>query len=174
MTEFPSLQRPNIHPSAFVADTARIHGDVTIGPEASVWFGASIRAEAAPVTIGAGSNIQDNAVLHTDTGFPVHIGEDVTLGHGAIVHGAIVEDGALIGMGAVVLNGAMVEGGALVAAGTVVPPGGRVPPGMLAVGNPMRVVREVRDSENEGTAKGLRYYRHYAQIYSNLDNEEAT
>lgn len=166
MTQYPPLGEPQIDRSAFVADTARIFGNVTIGPAASVWFGASIRAEAEFVTVGAGTNIQDNAVLHTDDNYPVELGADVTIGHGAIVHGATVEDGALIGMGAVVLNGARVEKGALVAAGTVVPPGGTVPAGMLAVGSPMRVIREVRAAENESTASGLRHYKHYAAIYA--------
>ncbi len=172
MSEFPTLQQPEIHPDAFVADTARVFGDVTIGPGASVWFGASIRAEEAPVTMGPGSNLQDNAVIHTDHGFPVHLGTDVTVGHAAVVHGAIVEDGALIGMGAVVLNGAVVERGALVAAGTVVPPGATVPAGMLAVGSPMRIVREVRATENESTARGLRHYQHYALLYASYQQTE--
>jgi carbonic anhydrase/acetyltransferase-like protein (isoleucine patch superfamily) len=175
MSEFPTLQEPEIHPDAFIADTARIFGDVTIGPGASVWFGASIRAEEAPATIGPGSNLQDNAVIHTDLGFPVHLGTNVTVGHAAVVHGAIVEDGALIGMGSLLLNGAVVERGAFVAAGTVVPPGATVPAGMLAVGSPMRVVREVGPVENEGTARGLRGYQFYARLYaSRQQSEEST
>ena len=175
MSEFPTLQQPEIHPDAFIADTARIFGDVTIGSGASVWYGASIRAEEAPVTIGSGSNVQDNAVIHTDSGFPVHLGTDVTVGHAAVVHGAIVEDGALIGMGALLLNGAVVERGALVAAGTVVPPGASIPAGMLAVGSPMRIVREVRATENESTARGLRHYQFYAKLYAtHLDSEGST
>lgn len=171
MSEFPKMQQPTIDGGAFIADTARIHGDVTIGPDTSVWFGVSIRAEAAPVTVGAGTNIQDNVVIHTDTDLPVHLGRNVTLGHGSIVHGASVHEGALIGMGAIVLNGATVERGALVAAGTLVPPGATVPAGMLAVGNPMRVIREVRQEENEATALGLRYYQHYGGVYSALSEE---
>jgi len=174
MSEFPTLQQPEIHPEAFVADTARIFGDVTIGPGASVWFGASIRAEEAPVTIGPGSNVQDNAVIHTDLGLPVHLGSEVTVGHAAVVHGAIVEDGALIGMGALLLNGAVIQRGALVAAGTVVPPGATVPAGMLAVGNPMRVVREVRSTENESTARGLRHYQNYAELYARNQRSEGS
>lgn len=166
MSEYPPLQEPSIDPSAFVADTARIFGNVSIGPDASVWFGVSIRAEAESVTVGAGTNIQDNSVLHTDDDYPVVLGTDVTIGHGAIVHGAIIEDGALVGMGAIVLNGATVERGALIAAGTVVPPGATVPAGMLAVGSPMRIIREVREAENESTANGLRHYKHYARVYA--------
>ncbi len=172
MGEYPQLSSPNIAGDAFVADTARVYGDVTIESEASVWYGASIRAEVAPVTVGRGSNVQDNAVLHTDDGFPVALGADVTVGHGAIVHGATVEDGALIGMGAIVLNGAVVGAGAFVAAGTVVPPGAVVPAGMLVVGSPMKVQREVSDAENQSTANGLRHYKHYAKVYAALQESE--
>ncbi len=172
MSEFPPLQQPDIDGSVFVADTARIHGDVTIGPNASVWFGVSIRAEAAPVTVGAGTNLQDNVVIHTDADLPAHLGANVTVGHGAIVHGATVEDGALVGIGAIVLNGATVESGALVAAGTLVPPGATVPAGMLVVGNPMRIVRQVRAEENESTTVGRRHYQHYAGVYRTLSDEE--
>lgn len=165
MSQFPDLGRPTVDPTAFVADTARIFGDVTIGAAASVWFGASIRAEVAPVTIGAGTNIQDNAVIHTDEGFPVHLGAAVTIGHSAIVHGAIVEDGALVGMGAVLLNGAVAEAGSYVAAGCLVTPGAIVPAGMLAVGSPMKVLRAVEPAEIESTRNGVEHYKHYAQVY---------
>ena len=173
MAQFPPLGQPVISPSAFVADTARVFGDVSIEADASVWFGASIRAEVAPVTIGAGCNVQDNVVIHTDEGYPVALGEDVTIGHSAIIHGATVEDGALVGMGAVVLNGAVVERGAFVAAGCVVPPDGVVPAGMLAVGSPMKVIREVREAENESTANGLRHYKHYAKVYKAMQEENS-
>jgi len=168
MNEFPPLGEPMIHPTAFVADTARVFGDVRIGAEASVWFGASIRAEVASVTIGVGTNVQDNAVLHTDDGYPITLGDSVTIGHNAIVHGAVVEDGALVGMGAICLNGALVEAGALLAAGAVVPPGGVVPAGMLAVGNPMRVLRPIRPEENAATDRGLRHYMYYSNVYKDL------
>ncbi len=173
MSHLPPLQQPDIDPSAFIADTARVFGNVTIATEASVWFGASIRAEVSPVTVGTGTNIQDNAVIHTDAGYPVAIGANVTIGHGAIVHGAAVEDGALVGMRAVLLNGARVEEGALVAAGSVVPPGAIVPAGMLAVGSPMRVIRPVNEAENASTANGLHHYRHYAAVYAAVAKGES-
>jgi len=169
MSDFPPLKEPSIHQDAFVADTARVFGDVTIGADASVWFGASIRAEAAPVTIAAGANVQDNAVLHTDTGFPVVLGANVTVGHGAIVHGAIVERDALVGMGAILLNGAVVEQGAFVAAGCVVPPGATVPAAMLAVGSPMRIIRAVNEAERAGQTEGIAFYKHYARLYAGRD-----
>jgi len=173
MSDIPEPARPTIHSTVFIADTARIFGDVTIDAEASVWFGASIRAEAAPVVIGAGTNIQDNVVIHTDEGFPVTLGTNVTVGHSAIVHGAKVADGALIGMAAVLLNGATVERGAFVAAGCVVPPGATVPARMLAVGSPMKIIREVRPEEDESTANGLLHYKQYAQLYKAMAKREA-
>ena len=165
MTDFPELGTPDIDSSAYVADTARIAGNVTIGAGASVWYGASIRAEVAPAMIGARSNIQDNCVIHTDDGFPVIIGEDVTVGHAAVVHGATVDKEALIGMGAILLNGSAVGEGALVAAGCVVPPGSVVPAGKLAVGNPMRILRDVNDAERASAATGREHYQHYAGVY---------
>lgn len=173
MRQFPELRQPRISQDAFVADTARVFGDVHIAADASVWFGASIRAEVAPVTIGTGTNVQDNVVIHTDDGFPVALGDEVTIGHSAVIHGATVEDGALVGMGAIVLNGAVVERGAFVAAGCVVPPGGVVPAGMLAVGSPMKVLREVKEAENLSTANGLRHYKHYAKVYKALQEEDS-
>lgn len=127
---------PDVERAAFLAPNAVIAGDVTLGEGVSVWYGTVIRAEAAPVTIGARTNVQDNSVIHTDAGFPTTIGEDVTLGHRALVHGATVEDGVLVGMGAIVLNGARIGAGGLVAAGAVVREGMQVGPRRLTLGVP--------------------------------------
>jgi carbonic anhydrase/acetyltransferase-like protein (isoleucine patch superfamily) len=132
---------PRVHPSAFLAPGAYVVGAVEVGEGASVWFGAVVRGDLEKVVIGPGSNVQDGAVLHADPGFPCLLGPGVTVGHRAVVHGAVVEEGALIGMGAVVLNGARIGRGAVVGAGAVVPPGMEVPEGMLALGVPARVVR---------------------------------
>lgn len=134
---------PRIHPTAFIAPNATVRFDVTIGPDASVWYGVVIRGDAERVVLGAECNIQDLSVLHADPGFPCILGDRVSVGHRAIVHGAVVGEGALIGMGAVVLNGAVIGPGAVVAAGALVPEGMEVPAGMLAVGMPARVVRPV-------------------------------
>lgn len=165
------LATPRIDSTAFVADTARIFGEVTIGPDVSIWFGVVIRCEKSHITIGARSNIQDNAVLHADEGQPTEIGEGVTVGHGAIVHAAIVDDEALIGMGAVVLNGARIGRRAMVAAGSVVSPGEIVEDGMLAIGSPARTKRPVRDAEWESTQRGIDDYRRFAAMYRALDPE---
>ena len=134
---------------AFVADTARVMGDVEIGAGVSFWFGASVRGDVAKVTIGAGSNVQDNATVHCDSGKPNVIGSNVSIGHNAVVHGLSVGDGTLIGMGAVVLGGTTIGTGCLVAAGALVPPGLEVPDGHVVMGVPGKVVREVTDKERE-------------------------
>ena len=167
MTERTELGTPSIHSSVFVADTARIHGDVTIGAETSVGFGAVIRCELSHIHIGSGCSIQDNAVLHADNDEPTVLGNDVTVGHGAIIHAATVDDEALIGMGSIVLNRAHVGRRAMVAAGSVVPPGMHIDDGMLAIGSPAKVLREIRESEWESTARGIRNYRNFADLYRN-------
>ncbi len=131
---------PRLGADAWVAPTATLIGDVELGAGASVWYGVVVRADRAPIRIGERSNVQDNATFHADPGFPVQLGADVTVGHGAIVHGATVEAGSLIGMGATVLNGAVVGAGSLVAAGAVVREGMVIPPGSLVAGVPAKVV----------------------------------
>lgn len=134
---------------AFVASTATVIGDVTIGSQASVWFGAVIRGDVERIEIGACSNIQDLAVLHADPGLPCVIGQRVTVGHAAIVHGAIVEDDALIGIRATVLNGARIGSGSLIGAGALVTEGTEIPPGKLVLGVPARVVRDLNADDRE-------------------------
>lgn len=133
------MKGPTIAASAWVADTATVRADVTLAEDASVWFGAVLRGDEAPIAVGARSNIQDCAVVHVTHENAVMIGADVTVGHGAAVHGCTIEDGALIGMNATVLDGAVVGAGAMVAAGALVPPGMHVPAGTLAVGVPAKV-----------------------------------
>lgn len=141
-----------IDESAFVAANATIVGDVALGSGASVWFGAVVRGDTEKVVVGDRSNVQDLCVLHADPGFPCVIGEDVTIGHAAVVHGAVVGDGAMIGIRAVVLNGANIGAGAIVGAGAVVTEGMQIPAGHLAVGVPAKVIRELTP-ENVARAK---------------------
>lgn len=144
-----------------LADTARVMGEVLLGRDVSVWYGALVRGDVAPITIGEGTNIQDNAVVHCDSGVPNDIGAHCTIGHSAVVHGRSIADGTLIGMGATVLGGAVIGAGCLVAAGAVVPPGLVVPDGMLVIGVPGKVVRPVNDKEREY----LRWLApHYVQL----------
>lgn len=140
--------QPTIHPDAWLAPGAVVVGDVEIGADSSVWYGAVIRGDVHRIRIGARSNVQDQCTIHvTRDRFATWIGDEVTLGHRAVVHGCRVGSGALIGIGAIVLDGAEVGEGALVAAGAVVPPGAVIGPGELAVGVPARVVRILTEYE---------------------------
>jgi carbonic anhydrase/acetyltransferase-like protein (isoleucine patch superfamily) len=129
-----------IHPTAFVAETARIVGDTSIGLESSIWFQVVLRGDAERIVIGAQTNVQDACVLHADPGFPCVLGDRVTIGHAAVVHGARVAEDVLIGIRAVVLNGAQVGAGSLVAAGSLVTEGTIIPPGSLVMGMPAKVI----------------------------------
>lgn len=152
--------RPAVSATAFVHPSAEVMGRVVLGPGASVWPGAVLRGDIEKISIGARSNIQDNAVLHTDRGVATVVGRNVTVGHGAILHSCQIGDGALIGMGAVVLGKAVVGPGSLVGAGSVVPPGARIPSGHLALGAPARVVRPLRRREIADISRNaLRYLR---------------
>jgi carbonic anhydrase/acetyltransferase-like protein (isoleucine patch superfamily) len=139
--------RPQLDGSAWAGPGARIIGDVTISADSSIWYGAVLRADLAPIRIGKGSNLQDNCVVHNDSPFPTVLGDRVSVGHAAVLHGATVGDDCLIGMAAVVMNGAVIGAGSLVAAGAVVPEGMEVPPGSLVVGIPGAARREVRPDE---------------------------
>jgi len=142
-----------------------IWGDVTIEADAVILPGVVMRAEAAPILIGRQSNVQDNAVIHTDDGLPTTVGSRVTIGHLAMLHGCTVADGALVGMSATLLNGSVVGPGAMVAAGSLVPPGMEVPSGMLAVGNPAKVRRPLTDEEASAMEKGIEHYLAHAAAY---------
>lgn len=149
---------PKVDAEAFVAPTASVVGDVMLHAGASVWYGAVLRGDIERITVGADSNVQDNCTLHADPGFAVTVGERVSIGHNAVVHGATVEDDCLIGMGATVLNGAVIGAGSLVAAQALVPQGMEVPPGSLVAGVPAKVKRRLTDEEREGiTLNGAMY-----------------
>ena len=154
---------PACAPSARVAESAVLVGDVAVADRANIWFGAVLRGDAASISVGEDTNIQDNAVIHCDPGFPAVLGKGVTVGHGAVVHGCTVEDGALIGMGAILLNGCVIGRSSLVAAGALVPQNTVIPPESLVVGSPARVLRPLRPEELETQAgDALHYVRHAA------------
>ncbi|MGC9259423.1 MAG: gamma carbonic anhydrase family protein [Phycisphaerae bacterium] len=138
------MQRVDQH---WQATNAVICGDVTLGENCSIWFGAVIRGDVAPITLGSAVNVQDNSVLHCDDGQPLVIGDRVTIGHSAVVHGSTVGDGTLIGMKAVVLGGAVVGKNCIIAAGAVVAPGMVIPDGQTVMGVPAKIVRSVRAAE---------------------------
>jgi carbonic anhydrase/acetyltransferase-like protein (isoleucine patch superfamily) len=156
-----------VHPEAYLAQTARVIGDVELGAQSSVWFGAVLRGDVEPIRIGRRSNIQDLAVVHVTTGGgPTTIGDDVTVGHGAVVHGCTVHRDCLIGIGAIVLDGAEVGPEAIVAAGAVVPAGMRVPPRTMARGVPARIVRALTDNDVQAIRASARTYVELARAYS--------
>jgi carbonic anhydrase/acetyltransferase-like protein (isoleucine patch superfamily) len=134
---------PSIHPTAFIASTAAVMGDVTIGAESSVWYGAVLRGDMAPIVIGSHTNLQDGTVVHVDERVPCQVGSRVGVGHRVILHGCAVEDECLIGMGSVLLNEVRIGCGSVVAAGAVLPEGMQVPPRSLVMGVPGRIIRSV-------------------------------
>lgn len=152
---------PELHEESWVAPNATVIGQVMLAARASVWYGATLRAEAEPIEIGAGTNIQDGATIHVDPGFPVRVGANVSVGHNAVLHGCEVEDGCLIGIGAVILNGAKVGAGSLIAASALVPQGAVIPPRSLVAGVPGKTRRELSDAE-------VAHNRNNAQVYQAL------
>ena len=136
---------PKIHPTAFIAPTAAVMGDVTLGPHSSVWYQAVLRGDMAPIVVGESTNLQDATIVHVDEGKPATIGARVGVGHRVILHACTVEDECLIGMGSILLNDVHVGTGSVIAAGAVVAEGMRIPPGSLVMGVPARVVRHVDD-----------------------------
>lgn len=143
------VSKEKVHPSVFIADTARVIGDVTIGKNSSVWYSALVRGDLESVIIGEDSNVQDGAIVHVDEGFPTAIGNGVSLGHGAIVHGATVEDNCLIAIGAILLNGVVVGANSIIGAGAVVAEGTHIPPNSLVLGVPGKVVRELTKEQQD-------------------------
>jgi len=164
----PHIPEPVVHPSALVMPGAWVYGDVTIGTEAFVLFGAVIRAELDRIEVGAMSNVQDNAVLHCDEGVPCLVGERVTIGHGAIVHGAEVGDRALIGVGARALNRSTIREGAWLAAGSVLTEGKTIPPWTLAMGTPAEPVRDLTEAEIARADEGVDHYLELAGAYREI------
>lgn len=141
------MSRPTVDPSAWIAPGAVVVGDVSVGPEASVWYAAVLRGDGDSITVGARSNVQDGCVLHADPGFPLRVGAGVSVGHRAVLHGCTVDDDVLVGMGAIVMNGARIGSGTIIGAGAVVAAGVEVPPRSLVLGLPAKVRREVTDDE---------------------------
>jgi len=159
---------PRAAETVFIAGNATVIGAVQIDTDASIWFGAVLRADGDTITIGAGSNVQDGCVVHTDRGFPVRIGRHVTLGHRAVVHGAVIDDDVLIGMGAVVLNGARIGKHCIVGAGAVIREGDTIPAGSLVAGVPGRVLREVTDEARKHIRGNAENYIALARTYKSM------
>ena len=156
---------PRMAASAWVADNAQVVGDVVLAEDSSVWFGATLRGDTETITVGRGSNVQDGSVLHADVGFPLTIGENVTVGHQVMLHGCTVGDESLIGIGAVVLNGAKIGRNCLVGAGSLVTEGKEFPDGSMIMGSPAKLVRPLTPEQIEGLRRSARHYMANADRY---------
>ena len=157
--------RIDADPTAWIAPNAVLVGDVTVGPDASVWYGCVLRGDMEPIRIGARTNIQDLTLVHVDRAYPSVIGDGVTVGHHCVIHGCTIGNDVLIGMGAVILSGATVGDGALVAAGAVVREGFDVPAGMVAAGVPAKIRGEVTPELRSRILDGVETYVHYGRRY---------
>jgi carbonic anhydrase/acetyltransferase-like protein (isoleucine patch superfamily) len=157
---------PTIDPTAWVAPSADVIGDVTLAAGATVWFGAVLRADVAPVKIGARSNIQDGTVCHADPGYPLTVGEGCTIGHQVMLHGCTIEDGALVGMGSTILNGAVIGAGSLVGANALVTEGKVFPPNSLIIGSPAKAVRELDEAARAGLLQSAKHYADKGAAYA--------
>ena len=155
----------NIAEWVYIAEGAKIIGDVTIGEDSSVWYNAVIRGDSNSIVIGENSNVQDNAVLHTSHSHALTIGDNVTIGHGAIVHGCTIGNNVLVGMGAIVLDGAVIEDNCIIGAGALVPQNKVMPEGSLVLGNPAKVVREITEEEKKAILENADEYSSEAQRY---------
>lgn len=159
---------PDKGKEVFIADTARVIGRVSLGDEVSIWFGAVLRGDGDVITIGRRSNIQDQAVVHVDPGFPSIIGEACIVGHGAIVHGAKLANNVLIGMHATILNGAEIGEFSIVAAGALVPEGMKIPPYSLVMGMPAKVVKSISEEQKNKIIRNADSYVNLSKVYLQL------
>ena len=153
----------------FVACNATVIGNITFGKEVGIWFGAVIRADKDRISIGDRSNIQDNCIVHTSKGYPVTLGNEVSVGHGAILHGCTIQDHVLVGMGAVVLNGARIGNGSIIGAGAVVTEGKDIPPNSVVVGVPGKIVKQTDADQQQHIRNNASSYVELAREYA--DNE---
>ena len=160
---------PIIPDSCYISESVDLIGDVTLGENVSLWFGTIVRGDMHFITIGNRSNIQDNSVIHVTTDVsPTRIGDEVTVGHNAIIHGATIEDRCLIGMGTIIMDDAVIGEGSIVGAGAVVPPNMIIPPRSLVVGLPAKIVRQTSDEELEMIIERAQHYIDFSQEYKKI------
>jgi gamma-carbonic anhydrase len=158
-------KKPRIADNVFIAPNACVIGDVTIEEGSSVWFNATLRGDSNLIRIGKGTNIQDGAVVHVDAKFPAYIGDNVTIGHQAVIHGSKIGDNVIIGMSATIMDGAEIRENSIIGGGTIIPEGKKFPPGVLILGVPGKVVRELKAEEIERIAYSARIYQDRTLLY---------
>lgn len=159
-------KEPCISDKAFVAENAALIGDVVVKNSASVWYSAVLRGDNERILIGEGSNIQDNCTVHVDDGYPVNIGEGVTVGHNVILHGCTVGKNSLIGMGSTILDGAVIGENVIIGAGSLVTSGKQIPDGVLCLGSPAKVIRELSQEEIDSIKESAKHYMEKAEKYT--------
>jgi carbonic anhydrase/acetyltransferase-like protein (isoleucine patch superfamily) len=157
---------PEIGASNFLAETAVLIGQVFMEEHANVWYNTVVRGDVEPIRIGKNSNVQDLVMVHTSSGFPVTIGDDVTIGHNATIHGCTIESNVLVGMGAIILDGAHIEKDVIIGAGSLVPPGKRIPSKSLVMGSPAKVVRTLSEEEIESIGTSAHHYVELSKQYN--------
>lgn len=156
---------PTVGHGAFIHQAACVIGQVTLGPHASVWPNATVRGDTDSITVGAETNIQDGAVVHVDAGVPCVIGQRVTIGHQACIHGCTIADEVLVGIGAIILNGVVVGSGSIVGAGALLTEGTVIPPGSLVIGSPGRVLRPTTDAQRDNIRQSSAHYVHMIGVH---------
>ena len=156
---------PKIDETAFIAETVDVIGKVTIGKNSNIWYNSVLRADNNTITIGENTSIQDGSVVHVADEFPTIIGNNVTVGHKALIHGCTIGDNTLIGMGSIVLDGVEIGEYTLIGAGSLVPPGKKIPSGVLALGSPVRVIRELSEEEKKNLVQSALNYVKAADTY---------
>jgi carbonic anhydrase/acetyltransferase-like protein (isoleucine patch superfamily) len=149
----------------YIAPNAAVIGDVRLERDASIWFGATLRGDNEPIIIGQGSNVQDGSVVHTDPGFPVHLGQNVSIGHMVMLHGCTIGDGTLIGIGSIVLNGAKIGKNCLIGANTLITEGKEIPDGSVVMGSPGKIVREMTERDLSMIAGPAKSYQDRYRVY---------
>ncbi len=156
---------PNVHKSTFIASSAEVIGNVFLGEHSNIWFGAVVRGDMDSLSIGAYTNVQDNCTIHNDQGFPVNIGDYVTIGHNVILHGCKISSNTIIGMGSIILNGAEIGRDTIIGAGSLVTQGKIIPSGVLCMGVPAKVIRELTIEEKESIRESAEHYVEHSKKY---------
>lgn len=156
---------PQVSPDAYVAENVVMTGDITVAPDANLWFGVVMRGDMSTITVGAGTNIQDNAVVHVDTDTPTSIGENVTIGHLCLIHGCTIKDNVLVGMTSTIMNRAVINKNTIIGAGSLVTEGKEFPEGVLIMGRPAKVVRELTEAEIAGIQASAKGYIEKSKVY---------